>query len=314
MKLKSFRHFVGLAGGFLILLLFLSFKLPHGIEKEHRDSLNPIGIVVKLKGTVVRSNERRNLNTYLVPGYDIFSGDKITCGEKGQIKILMKDDTVLQLGPHSQFIFEDFNLKSKRERTATYYLVQGKMRGLFTMRPTIKKGLAIKTPNTLMDVQDSEILSDVYFYGGDIKTDIALLSGKLGVKIKGSWPQIFQGIQGEEAMGNGIGIMGGRSGHNHNREFQLKSGHLLQLIEDSHEHPSLTRLSEKTMSRLKNYYKKRGGSIFLYDARHYRKKRDERVHYFVNILKNMKEKPSMMMDDDADVEIEFRGPAGRKRE
>lgn len=146
------------------------------------NAAEPIGRVVKLRGTVEAMNKTSGDNAVLKAGDSIFEGDLLK-SEKGSFaKILMKDDTIFQLGPNTEMIFEKFKMKTKSKRTATYNLVKGQLRSLFTVKSK-EKSLQIKTPNTAMGIRGTEILSDVYKFKGKVKTDIALLSGKLDIDL-----------------------------------------------------------------------------------------------------------------------------------
>ena len=143
----------------------------------------PIGRVVKLRGDVLASNKTSGESAILKDGDSIYEGDTLKSEKSAFAKILMKDDTIFQLGPNTEMIFEKFKFESKKKRTATYNLVKGQLRSLFTVKSK-EKSLTIKTPNAAMGIRGTEILSDVYKFEGKVKTDIALLSGKLDVDLK----------------------------------------------------------------------------------------------------------------------------------
>lgn len=222
------------------------------------NAAEPIGRIVKLRGTVEAMNKTSGESAVLKDGDSIFEGD-LLISEKGSFaKILMKDDTIFQLGPNTEMIFEKFEFKTKAERTATYNLVKGQLRSLFTVKSK-DKSLTIKTPNTAMGIRGTEILSDVYKFKGKIKTDIALLSGKLDVDLSA--------MKLSEALKNNI--------------IQLRPG---QVFESDHFRKNFTggkpiqklikRLPDQVFNNLKKPEKK-GGQIFLLEAR----KQDRRDLY-----------------------------------
>lgn len=145
-------------------------------------AMESIGRVVKVHGEVM--NHQDGSSQSLKRGDHLYVGAKITSGKKSFVKIFMKDDTIFQLGPNSEFSLEKFEFTTKAERTAVYNLAKGKLRSLFTVKaPT--RSLKIKTPTASMGVRGTEILSDVYKYKGKVTTDIALLSGSLEIQTKG---------------------------------------------------------------------------------------------------------------------------------
>lgn len=210
----------------------------------------PIGRIVKMRGNVEVFNKTSGDTYTLKNGDGIFEGDLMKSSKGSFAKILMKDDTIFQLGPNTEMIFEKFKFKSKKSRTATYNLVKGQLRSLFTVKSK-DKSLTIKTPNTAMGIRGTEILSDVYKFKGKVKTDIALLSGKLEVDISK--------MKFGEALKNKV--------------INLKPG---QVFESDHFRKNFTggkevrklikRLPSKVFKSLKKSEKK-GGKVFLLEAR-----------------------------------------------
>ena len=145
-------------------------------------AMESIGRVVKVHGEVM--DHKNGLSQALKKGDHLYVGSNITSGKASFVKIFMKDDTIFQLGPNSEFLLEKFEFTTKSERTAVYKLAKGKLRSLFTVKaPT--RSLKIKTPTASMGVRGTEILSDVYKFKGKLTTDIALLSGSLEIQTKG---------------------------------------------------------------------------------------------------------------------------------
>lgn len=214
------------------------------------NAAEPIGRIVKLRGEVKASNKTSGDSAILKDGDSIFEGDLLKSEKASFAKILMKDDTIFQLGPNTEIIFEKFKFKSKEKRTATYNLVKGQLRSLFTIKSK-EKSLMIKTPNTAMGIRGTEILSDVYKFKGKVKTDIALMSGKLDIDL--SPMKLGEALK--------------------QRVIQLKPG---QVFESDHFRKNFTggkpinklikRLPNQVFKNLKKPQKK-GGQVFLLEAR-----------------------------------------------
>ncbi len=150
--------------------------------------MESIGRVIKVHGVVNRvvAGERSPLSK----GDHLAVGDKIISEKASVIKFMMKDDTIFQMGPHSEFVLKKFDFKTKSERTAIYNLVRGKLRSLFTVKSKTRS-LKIITPTASMAIRGTEILSDVFKHQGIVTTNIALLSGKLEIQSRGSKKRIM---------------------------------------------------------------------------------------------------------------------------
>lgn len=158
----------------IITFLLFSFTL----------SAKEIGRVTKMRGEIYRTNvDQEVIRAPLSLGGKIHEGDILESENGSFAKLLMADDTIFSIGPATKFAFEEFKMKTKNDRVATYNLIKGKLRSVFTKKSP-KKSLHIKTPSAAMGIRGTEIVSDVYKYKGKVKTDIALLHGKLEVMTK----------------------------------------------------------------------------------------------------------------------------------
>ncbi|MFZ9002276.1 MAG: FecR family protein [Bacteriovoracaceae bacterium] len=229
---------------FLTFTFIFSFV---GIGVIAQDKGNKIGTIVSLRGKVVRINKVLQRKEFLTVGSIIFENDIVGSGKKSFVKILMKDDTLFQLGPKSKFAFEKFNYQSKKKRKAVYNLIIGKLRSLFTNKAEDGDDLELNTPNAAMAVRGTEILSDVYSKEGRYRTDIALLSGKLDIK-----------TQSKEVVNLKPG-------------FILETGDYLKNKTAKTNAYILKRIPSKWYTQLQNPHQ-RNGKVFLHDARksHYK--------------------------------------------
>ena len=97
-----------------------------------------VGRVVVTKGSV-HKKDLNGKSVKLKNGDKLYEGDLVDSADRSYVKILMRDDTVFQLGPKTQFKFEKFAFKTKKKRTATYKIMRGKVRSLFTFKDTRTK-------------------------------------------------------------------------------------------------------------------------------------------------------------------------------
>ncbi|MGB0453322.1 MAG: FecR family protein [Bacteriovoracaceae bacterium] len=165
-----------------LMIFSLLFMLPNfqGITSSGTED-GSIGRITKARGQIYKTNFTNGSERVPLKGGDkIYVGDIVESDSRSFAKILMHDDSVFSVGPQSKFSFEKFQMKNKNERTATYNLIKGKLRSVFT-RKAPGKTLKIKTPTASMGIRGTEIVSDVYKVKGRLKTDIALLHGKLEV-------------------------------------------------------------------------------------------------------------------------------------
>jgi len=164
----------------LILGIFLGSNIATIAEEVGQKNEAParIGRAVLVKGTVFKEGPTGKV--LLKNGDHLLEGDVVNSSNRSFVKVLMKDDTIFSLGPKTKFVFEKFHFQTKSKRTATYNVVRGKVRSLFTVKSP-DKSLKIKTPTVTMGIRGTEILTDVYKMKGIVKTDVALVEGKLEV-------------------------------------------------------------------------------------------------------------------------------------
>lgn len=225
-----------------------------------------IGRVTKLKGKIFRTNvETEVVREPIVEGVWINEGDIIESEKASFMKVLMKDDTIFSVGPATKFAFEQFEMKTKNERTATYNLIKGKLRSVFTKKaPT--RSLHIKTPTASMGVRGTEIVSDVYRVKGQLKTDIALIHGKLevttklGKKFDLNPAEIFEAVDSNQMNKMAQKVLKGRSTASEN--FKASK-----------------RKMKKDVFEVLRKKPRKGGKVFLFDALHEGKKSGKGVEF-----------------------------------
>lgn len=204
-----------------------------------------IGRVVNLRGEVIRVNHDKGISgEALKAGARLYEGDQINSSERSFARILMKDETIFQVGPETTFEFEKFDFKAKNERQASYNLVNGRLRSLIT-QPAGDNDLTINTPTASMGIRGTEILSDVYLLDGEVRTDIALLSGRLDV-------------------------MAGAVGSGERAVVSLQPGQVFEAARGMRDvalsESRVTQLPRQMMDQLR-VSEGRGGHTFLFDAR-----------------------------------------------
>lgn len=143
-------------------------------------AMTSVGSIVKTRGEVEIQRENQNIEAKV--GEKVYAKDRLVSSNSAYAKVLMNDDTILHLGPESELLIENFQMKTKKDREATYNILKGKVRSLFTVKSE-KKTLEIKTPTASMGIRGTEFITEVFEEDNTLKTDVALLSGKIDVEI-----------------------------------------------------------------------------------------------------------------------------------
>ena len=144
-----------------------------------------IGRVIRLIGNVHKINTISGEESTLKLGDKIYEKDQMVTNNSSYIKILMKDDTIFQLGANSHFKFDKFKFKTKKNRKAKYKLLYGQLRSLFTVKAKNRDNLKLETPTVSMGIRGTEFATQVYRgKRGQAKTDVVLFTGKLAINSK----------------------------------------------------------------------------------------------------------------------------------
>ncbi|MBL7666120.1 MAG: FecR domain-containing protein [Bacteriovoracaceae bacterium] len=141
-----------------------------------------IGVVAIVDGEVWKvADGGKGKKEFINNNSEIFEKDQIITSENGYIKILMNDDTIFDLGGASNFIFEEFKMNNKEDRTAKYDLKYGQMRSIFTVKAKKDDALQVKTPDVVMGIRGTEFLTQ-----RTDTTKVVLLEGKINLRSIGA--------------------------------------------------------------------------------------------------------------------------------
>ncbi|MDR3606427.1 MAG: FecR family protein [Oligoflexia bacterium] len=126
-------------------------------------SANAAGDVVSLDGTAfARSDakgEKDATTRNLKPGDSIYPQDVVNTGSNGHIKILMRDKSIVDLGPSSLFKVDHFDNKSGgTDREVEVSLPYGTMRAAIAQKLTGKGKFKVRTPSATMGVRGTEFI------------------------------------------------------------------------------------------------------------------------------------------------------------
>lgn len=111
------------------------------------------------------------------PGENVYSGDVINTSSEGSVKILMRDKSIVDLGPSSLFKVDEYQHQHGGDRKAKLNLAFGKLRVAVTKKIENGGKFQVKTNGATMGVRGTEFI---------IKEDIP---DRLGKKDSSSSPE-----------------------------------------------------------------------------------------------------------------------------
>jgi hypothetical protein len=113
-------------------------------------------------------------------GTRFFKNDKIITQEKSFVKLMIVDDTVMNLGPHSELGFAEFKFADKTDRHIVYDLVKGQVRGIIKHKAD-EGDVIVKTKFAAMAIRGTEVLVNHHEIKGTAISEFALLSGAASI-------------------------------------------------------------------------------------------------------------------------------------
>lgn len=127
------------------------------------------GQIVSVKGRVLIRREEKGAGPaqFARAGSDVRQGDIINTPSNGGVKILLKDKTVVDLGPSALFDISHFKANSGKDREVGLGLAYGSIRASVTQKIEGKGKFNVKTRAVTMGVRGTEFV---------IKTDISNLA------------------------------------------------------------------------------------------------------------------------------------------
>ncbi len=154
---------------------------------------NCAGEVVSVQGTVLirqddQDKSKNEKSIQLQAGNNVFAGDLINTGSNGSVKILLKDKTIVDLGPSSLFKVTQFKPKKGADREVDLDMMFGKVRIGVSKKITGTGKFNIKTKAATMGVRGTEFVvssaldvSDSKEKSTPPKTEVTVLQGKVDV-------------------------------------------------------------------------------------------------------------------------------------
>ncbi len=127
--------------------------------------------------------------TEVKPGNNIYENDVINTGSDGKLKILLKDKTIVDIGPSSLLKMSEFKLKSGANRQVNMDMQFGKMRLGVTKKLDDNGKFKIKTRAATMGVRGTEFVVSSPLQAEKTappQTEVTVLQGKVDFVKSGS--------------------------------------------------------------------------------------------------------------------------------
>lgn len=154
--------------GFITIGLLFCLELPLIQSAVAKDNENPLpgsevaGEVVSTSGrTFIRQDGLGNNKDTLKPakpGDMVRANDVVNTSSDGKIKILLKDKTVIDLGPSALLKIEKYVQNSGKDRQVEMNLPYGTVRGAVTQKIEGKGKFHLRTPTATMGVRGTEFV------------------------------------------------------------------------------------------------------------------------------------------------------------
>ena len=141
---------------------------------------NYAGKVKVIRGKVMAGENE------LAKGDKIYPKSLIKTSDKSFVVFELIDETVLSLGPQTEFLLENWNYKTKTDREAVLSLLIGKMRAEIKVKTKEADQLKIKSPLVAMGIRGTEVLLNNSMVNGKMVTQVALMEGSVIVLNKGN--------------------------------------------------------------------------------------------------------------------------------
>lgn len=171
-----------------ILLILLALLLPHSLLRAEDFTIDPatgiaipkfMGEIKLLSGTAYHTTKGRKRDAVL--GTKVNQTDVIETESNGFVRVILADDTILNIGPGSKISFDQFELKNKSEREFEFKLHKGQLRSQIKNKAPEGK-LRIKTPIATMGVRGTELLINHRTLLTREISELALMSGEASVQ------------------------------------------------------------------------------------------------------------------------------------
>ncbi len=174
---------------FLFCFLGLFLVLPlnaetHRIFKRGPSEEVPAAKVVSINGRV-RSGDR-----YLKPGDSLAAGDVVRAEEESGAKLLLADNSIIDICASSSLRLESFVPNSGADREVTLSVEKGKVRASIKKKLEGRGKFLLRTPASVLAVRGTELLIDVGAPGSHSIESVVVKEGNVIAELAGGGGKI----------------------------------------------------------------------------------------------------------------------------
>lgn len=155
------------------------------------------GEIVSVDGTVFVRPDAKIASSSLnpaQPGDPVHEGDVINSASDGKVKILMKDHTIVDLGPSALLKVDEFKRNQGANREVTMNMSYGSVRAAVAQKLAGKGRFKLRTPSAVMGVRGTEFIVNSP-QPADLKTanttptQVTVVQGRVDVEPQQATPQ-----------------------------------------------------------------------------------------------------------------------------
>ena len=141
---------------------------------QYNDEPPPVPAFVKW----IQNTRRR-----LKPNDRIYNGEIVQTAGNGWVKILFKDDSILDLGPAGVIQVQEFSGTGEK-RKVSMKMLYGRIRNVVVQKLAGPEHYQIATPNSILGVRGTEFLVNVFpDKSGATQTEVICLHGQVSVDV-----------------------------------------------------------------------------------------------------------------------------------
>jgi hypothetical protein len=139
------------------------------------------GEIKILKGSAHKKSSQGR-PTEIKIGTKVYQNESVVTDDKSFVKILIIDDTVINLAPNSELNFEKFDYKTKSERSSLYSVIRGQLSAHVKNKAKSEEDIVFKTPNATLGVRGTELYVNHQNLNNVDISEFSLKSGSAVVK------------------------------------------------------------------------------------------------------------------------------------
>lgn len=162
----------------------------------------PVAAVAAVTGSV--SVQRGEEIQRAFVNRSLYVRDSISTGDNGSIKIIFTDDSIVDLGPGSQFEVESFEHTQAQTRTGVLTLIYGRLRALISKSFSSSSKLDVRSGEVVMGVRGTEFVVNTQRTspGQAARARLTVLEGSVSLALPGLPLQLIPAGQQVFAAGD----------------------------------------------------------------------------------------------------------------